>query len=251
MRYFIEISYLGTNYHGWQSQPNAITIQEITENCLSKILNDPVKLVAAGRTDAGVHANQMYAHFDSHITINDKKSFEYKVNSFLPNDIVVKKSILVHDNAHARFDALFREYEYHISLTKNPFEIDKSYFFKKSLDIKKMNKCCDIMLQHTNFKSFSKSKTDVKTYDCKIYEAKWMLNKNSLIFKIKADRFLRNMVRAIVGTLIEIGLGKITEKEFKLIIEKKDRQLAGFSVPAHALFLKKIDYDWDKILLNG
>ena len=251
MRYFIEISYLGTNYHGWQSQPNAITIQEITENCLSKILNDPVKLVAAGRTDAGVHANQMYAHFDSHITINDKKSFEHKVNSFLPNDIVVKKSILVHDNAHARFDALFREYEYHISLTKNPFEIDKSYFFKKSLDIKKMNKCCDIMLQHTNFKSFSKSKTDVKTYDCKIYEAKWMLNKNSLIFKIKADRFLRNMVRAIVGTLIEIGLGKITEKEFKLIIEKKDRQLAGFSVPAHALFLKKIDYDWDKILLNG
>jgi len=251
LRYFIEISYLGTNYHGWQSQPNAITIQEITENCLSKILNDPVKLVAAGRTDAGVHANQMYAHFDSHITINDKKSFEYKVNSFLPNDIVVKKSILVHDNAHARFDALFREYEYHISLTKNPFEIDKSYFFKKSLDIKKMNKCCDIMLQHTNFKSFSKSKTDVKTYDCKIYEAKWMLNKNSLIFKIKADRFLRNMVRAIVGTLIEIGLGKITEKEFKLIIEKKDRQLAGFSVPAHALFLKKIDYDWDKILLNG
>ena len=114
-----------------------------------------------------------------------------------------------------------------------------------------MNKCCDIMLQYTNFKSFSKSKTDVKTYDCKIYEAKWMLNENSLIFKIKADRFLRNMVRAIVGTLIEIGLGKITQKEFKLIIEKKDRQLAGFSVPAHALFLKKIDYDWDKILLNG
>ena len=251
MRYFIEISYLGTNYHGWQSQPNAITIQEITENCLSKILNNPVKLVAAGRTDAGVHAKQMYAHFDSDIMINDIKSFEHKVNSFLPKDIVVKKFILVHDNAHARFDALYREYEYHISLIKNPFEIDKAYFFKKSLDIKKMNKCCNIMLQYTNFKSFSKSKTDVKTYDCKIYEAKWMLNENSLIFKIKADRFLRNMVRAIVGTLIEIGLGKITEKEFKLIIEKKDRQLAGFSVPAHALFLKNIDYDWDKILLNG
>ena len=251
MRYFIEISYLGTNYHGWQSQPNAITIQEITENCLSKILNNPVKLVAAGRTDAGVHAKQMYAHFDSDMIINDKKSFEHKVNSFLPKDIVVKKFILVHDNAHARFDALYREYEYHISLIKNPFEIDKAYFFKKSLDIKKMNKCCNTMLQYSNFKSFSKSKTDVKTYDCKIYEAKWMLDKNSLIFKIKADRFLRNMVRAIVGTLIEIGLGKITEKEFKLIIEKKDRQLAGFSVPAHALFLKKIEYDWGKILLNG
>ena len=251
MRYFIEISYLGTNYHGWQSQPNAITIQEITENCLSKILNNPVKLVAAGRTDAGVHAKQMYAHFDSDIIINDIKSFEHKVNSFLPKDIVVRKLIFVNDNAHARFDALYREYEYHISLKKNPFVIDKAYFFKKSLDIKKMNKCCNIMLQYTNFKSFSKSKTDVKTYDCKIYEAKWMLNENSLIFKIKADRFLRNMVRAIVGTLIEIGLGKITEKEFKLIIEKKDRQLAGFSVPAHALFLKNIDYDWDKILLNG
>ena len=251
MRYFIEISYLGTNYHGWQSQPNAITIQEITENCLSKILNNPVKLVAAGRTDAGVHAKQMYAHFDSDIIINDIKSFEHKVNSFLPKDIVVRKLIFVNDNAHARFDALYREYEYHISLKKNPFVIDKAYFFKKSLDIKKMNKCCNIMLQYTNFKSFSKSKTDVKTYDCKIYEAKWMLDKNSLIFKIKADRFLRNMVRAIVGTLIEIGLGKITEKEFKLIIEKKDRKLAGFSVPAHALFLKNIDYDWDKILLNG
>ena len=251
MRYFIEISYLGTNYHGWQSQPNAITIQEITENCLSKILNNPVKLVAAGRTDAGVHAKQMYAHFDSDMKINDIKSFEHKVNSFLPKDIVVRKLIFVNDNAHARFDALYREYEYHISLIKNPFEIDKAYFFKKSLDIKKMNKCCNIMLQYTNFKSFSKSKTDVKTYDCKIYEAEWMLNENYLIFKIKADRFLRNMVRAIVGTLIEIGLGKITEEEFKLIIEKKDRQLAGFSVPAHALFLKKIDYDWDKILLNG
>tara|TARA_B100001564_G_scaffold311639_1_gene284059 strand:- start:649 stop:1404 length:756 start_codon:yes stop_codon:yes gene_type:complete len=251
LRYFIEISYLGTNYHGWQSQPNAITIQEITENCLSKILNNPVKLVAAGRTDAGVHAKQMYAHFDSDIKIKDKKSFEHKVNSFLPKDIVLKKLILVHDNAHARFDALNREYEYHISLIKNPFEIDKAYFLKKSLDIKKMNKCCDTMLQYTNFKSFSKSKTDVKTYDCKIYEAKWTLYENSLIFRIKADRFLRNMVRAIVGTLIEIGLEKITEKEFKLIIEKKDRQLAGFSVPAHALFLKNIDYDWDKILLNG
>ena len=251
MRYFIEISYLGTNYHGWQSQPNAITIQEITENCFSIILNNPVKLVAAGRTDAGVHAKQMYAHFDSDMLINDIKLFEHKVNSFLPKDILVRKLILVHDNAHARFDALCREYEYHVSLVKDPFEIDKAYFFKKSLDIKKMNKCCNMMLQYTNFKSFSKSKTDVKTYDCKIYEAKWMLNENSLVFKIKADRFLRNMVRAIVGTLIEIGLGKISEEEFKLIIEKKDRQLAGFSVPAHALFLKNIDYDWDKILLNG
>ena len=158
MRYFIEISYLGTNYHGWQSQPNAITIQEITENCLSKILNNPVKLVAAGRTDAGVHAKQMYAHFDSDIKINDIKSFEHKVNSFLPKDIVVRKLIFVNDNAHARFDALYREYEYHISLKKNPFEIDKAYFFKKSLDIKKMNKCCNIMLQYTNFKSFLNQK---------------------------------------------------------------------------------------------
>ena len=251
MRYFIEISYLGTNYHGWQSQPNASTVQEIIENCLSKITNNSIKLLAAGRTDSGVHANQMFAHFDINEKINDKNSFIHKTNSFLPSDIAVKNLLQVEDDSHARFDALSREYEYHISLKKTPFEIDKSYLYKKTLDLNKMNKCCDILLQYTDFKSFSKSKTDVKTYDCQIFEAKWLLNGDSLIFKIKADRFLRNMVRAIVGTLIEVGLGKINQKDFKVIIEKKDRQLAGFSVPAHGLYLKKIEYNWVKVLISG
>ena len=250
MRYFIEISYLGTNYHGWQSQPNASTVQEIIENCLSKITNNSIKLLAAGRTDSGVHANQMFAHFDINEKINDKNSFIHKTNSFLPSDIAVKNLLQVEDDSHARFDALSREYEYHISLKKTPFEIDKSYLYKKTLDLNKMNKCCDILLQYTDFKSFSKSKTDVKTYDCQIFKAKWVLNGDSLIFKIKADRFLRNMVRAIVGTLIEVGLGKINQKDFKVIIEKKDRQLAGFSVPAHGLYLKKIEYNWDKVLIS-
>ena len=251
MRYFIEISYQGTNYHGWQSQPNACTVQEIIENCLSKITNNSIKLLAAGRTDSGVHANQMFAHFDINEKINDKNSFIHKTNSFLPTDIAIKNLLEVEDDSHARFDALSREYEYHISLNKNPFEIDKSYLYKKPLDLNKMNKCCDILLQYTDFKSFSKSKTDVKTYDCQIFKAKWLLNGDSLIFKIKADRFLRNMVRAIVGTLIEVGLGKINQKDFKVIIEKKDRQLAGFSVPAHGLYLKKIEYNWDKVLISG
>ena len=250
MRYFIEISYQGTNYHGWQSQPNACTVQEIIENCLSKITNNSIKLLAAGRTDSGVHANQMFAHFNINEKINDKNSFIHKTNSFLPSDIAVKNVLQVEDDSHARFDALSREYEYHISLNKNPFEIDKSYLYKNPLDLNKMNKCCDILFQYTDFKSFSKSKTDVKTYDCQIFKAKWLLNGDSLIFKIKADRFLRNMVRAIVGTLIEVGLGKINQKDFKVIIEKKDRQLAGFSVPAHGLYLKKIEYNWDKVLIS-
>ena len=250
MRDCIEISYQGTNYHGWQSQPNARTVQEIIENCISKITNNSIKLLAAGRTDSGVHANQMFAHFDINEKINDKNSFIHKTNSFLPSDIAVKNLLQVEDDSHARFDALSREYEYHISLKKTPFEIDKSYLYKKTLDLNKMNKCCDILLQYTDFKSFSKSKTDVKTYDCQIFKAKWVLDGDSLIFKIKADRFLRNMVRAIVGTLIEVGLGKINQKDFKVIIEKKDRQLAGFSVPAHGLYLKKIEYNWDKVLIS-
>ena len=251
MRYFIEISYLGTNYHGWQSQPNAITVQEIIENCLSKIQDHSIKLTASGRTDSGVHATQMFAHFDINEKIIDKNSFIHKSNSFLPNEIVIKDLMQVRDDSHARFDALSREYEYHISIKKNPFEIDRVYYYKRTLDLKKMNKCCELLLSYTNFKSFSKSKTDVKTYNCKIYKAEWLSYENSLIFRIKADRFLRNMVRAIVGTLLEVGGGKISKKDFQLIIEQKDRQLAGFSVPAHGLYLKKIEYNWKNILISG
>ena len=250
MRFFLDFSYNGQHFHGWQRQINAISVQQTIEDCISIIQGDKTSISGAGRTDSGVHANQMFAHFDINEKINDKNSFIHKTNSFLPSDIAVKNVLQVEDDSHARFDALSREYEYHISLKKNPFEIDKSYLYKKTLDLNKMNKCCDILLQYTDFKSFSKSKTDVKTYDCQIFKAKWILDGDSLIFKIKADRFLRNMVRAIVGTLIEVGLGKINQKDFKVIIEKKDRQLAGFSVPAHGLYLKKIEYNWDKVLIS-
>ena len=251
MRYFIEISYLGTGYHGWQIQPNAITIQEVLENCMSKILNSKIKLIGAGRTDSGVHANQMFAHFDFNFKIINSNELIYKLNSFLPKEIAIKDLIMVKNDAHARFDASSRYYEYHITNKKNPFQINKIYFFKNSLDLEKMNLCSDILLDYNDFKCFSKSKSDVKTYNCNILYAKWEIINEVFVFKIKADRFLRNMVRAIVGTLIEVGLDKISLEEFESIVKKRDRKLAGYSVPAHALFLKKIEYNWVEILKNG
>tara|TARA_B100001093_G_scaffold76870_1_gene67851 strand:+ start:481 stop:1236 length:756 start_codon:yes stop_codon:yes gene_type:complete len=251
LRYFIEISYLGTGYHGWQIQPNAITIQEVLENCMSKILNSKIKLIGAGRTDSGVHANQMFAHFDFNSKIINTNELIYKLNSFLPKKIVINDLIMVKNDAHARFDAISRSYEYHITNKKNPFQINKIYFFKNSLDLKKMNLCSDILFDYNDFKCFSKSKSDVKTYNCNILYAKWEIINEAFVFKIKADRFLRNMVRAIVGTLIEVGLDKISQEEFESIVKKRDRNLAGYSVPAHALFLKKIEYNWVEILKNG
>ena len=251
MRYFLEISYLGTNYHGWQIQPNAITIQGVLEDCMSKLLKFEIKLVGAGRTDTGVHAIQMFAHFDIDNKIYDGSQMIYKLNSFLPNDIVVKKIFQVNNKAHARFDAVSRSYVYFISREKNPFELNKSYYFKNKLDLKKMTECTNLLFNYVDFKSFSKSRSDVKTYNCEIFNASWEIIDCKLCFKIKADRFLRNMVRAIVGTLIEVGIGTISKDDFEEIINKRDRKLAGYSVPAHALFLKEINYNWDKILVNG
>ena len=249
MRYFIEFSYLGSNYHGWQIQPNAITIQEVLENSMSKILNYKINLIGCGRTDSGVHSKQMFAHFDLESSINN--NFLHKINSFLPKDIAINRFFAVNIDSHARFDAKSRTYEYYMSNIKNPFELGKTYYYKNDLDIIKMNESAKVLLNYTDFKCFSKSKTDVKTFNCKIFEANWVLLDNSMVFKITANRFLRNMVRAIVGTLIEVGLGRISIKEFESIIIKRDRTLAGFSVPAHGLYLKKIKYDWKEILLNG
>ena len=251
MRYFLEISYLGTNYHGWQIQPNSITIQGVLEDCISKLLKLKIKLVGAGRTDTGVHANQMFAHFDIDDKINNIDQMIHKLNSFLPHEIVVKKIFQVNNKAHARFDAVCRSYEYFISTEKNPFELNKSYYLKNKLDLKKMNECANLLFNYVDFKSFSKSKSDVKTYNCKIFKASWEIIEGKLCFKIKADRFLRNMVRAIVGTLIEVGLGTISKDDFEKIINERDRKLAGYSVPAHGLFLKEINYNWDEILVNG
>ena len=241
MRYFIRLSYAGTHYHGWQSQPDAVSIQQSIEKALSLILRFPTKITGAGRTDAGVHAREMFAHFDTDNEINPV-DLRYKLNSFLPKDIAIHNIIRVTDEAHARFDALQRSYQYYIHREKNPFLQDYSWYYQKDLDVEMMNKAAKALLFYDDFQSFSKTRTDVKTYICHIEEAYWKPTDEQLIFHITADRFLRNMVRAIVGTLINVGLHKININDFIKIIEAKDRSKAGFSVPAHGLFLSKIVY---------
>ena len=241
MRYFIELSYNGKAYHGWQNQPNAITVQQVLEQAFSVLLNTKIDVVGAGRTDSGVHASQMFAHFDVGIEL-DISTLTYKLNSFLPNDIAIHDIFKVKEDAHARFDATSRTYHYKISTKKNVFNFDYAYQLKLPLDVEKMNEACKILFQHKDFQCFSKSNTDVKTYNCNIMEAKWIKDHNELIFIITADRFLRNMVRAIVGTMISIGLGKIEVEDLISIIESKDRSEAGYSVPAHGLYLMQIVY---------
>ncbi len=241
MRYFLELSYAGTNYHGWQSQPNARTVQETIEKALGLLLRIPVKIVGAGRTDTGVHARQMFAHFDVEKAINPE-DLTYKLNSFLPSDIAIQKIHPVTDDAHARFDAMARSYQYFIHRYKNPFLNETSWYLAKDLDVDLMNQAAKILLNYKDFKSFSKTHTDVKTYLCDVRRAEWQIVDNQLVFNITADRFLRNMVRAIVGTLVDVGLHKIAIDDFKQIIESRDRSNAGFSVPAKGLFLTEIVY---------
>ncbi|MBC7643359.1 MAG: tRNA pseudouridine(38-40) synthase TruA [Flavobacterium sp.] len=245
MRFFIKFSYNGTNYHGWQMQPNAISVQEILNKALSTILNDKIDCMGAGRTDSGVHATEMFGHFDYQIFF-DQESIIHKLNSFLPKDIAIHRFYNVHVEAHARFDAKKRTYEYHINTFKNPFLNEQSWYYHQKLDVKLMNQATKILFNHTNFEAFSKVNTDVNTFDCKIYDAFWKQENNNLIFTITADRFLRNMVRAIVGTLIYVGLNKISIQDFENIIISKNRNKAGFSVPAHGLYLTKIEYDYIK-----
>lgn len=241
MRYFIDLAFNGTNYHGWQNQPNAISVQETIEHALAVLLQAPIAIVGAGRTDAGVHALQMVAHFDTDITFN-ATTLVFKLNSFLPNDIVIYDIYDVAADAHARFDATSRTYHYKISLQKNPFANGLAYDMHLPLDLELMNEAAKLLLDHKDFQCFSKAHTDVKTYYCEIVEARWMNEQNYLIFTITADRFLRNMVRAIVGTLINIGLGKTDLLQFKQILNSKDRSEAGFSAPACGLYLIAITY---------
>ncbi|AXT62977.1 tRNA pseudouridine(38-40) synthase TruA [Aquimarina sp. AD10] len=241
MRYFLELSYNGTLYHGWQRQPNAISVQEVLEDALSLILRAKIVIVGAGRTDTGVHAKQIMAHFDFAGKL-EYDVLKYKLNSVLPSEIAIRCVRSVKENAHARFDALSRSYEYFVTLEKDPFEIKRSYYIKKPLDLDLMNEAAKLLLNYTNFKCFSKSKTDVKTYNCTITNAIWEKDKDQLVFKISANRFLRNMVRAIVGTLIEIGEHKLTKEDLIRIIKSEDRGQAGYSVPAHGLYLTKVDY---------
>ncbi len=244
MRYFIELSYKGKDYHGWQNQPKAISVQEVLENALSTILKDKIAIVGAGRTDTGVHALQMFAHFDTEITF-EEEDLIFKLNSFLPKDIAIHHIFKVKAEAHARFDAISRTYKYRIALKKNAFNFENAYFFTKKLDVDKMNEASKILFQYKDFQCFSKANTDVKTYNCEVMKAEWLLIGDELHFIIKADRFLRNMVRAIVGTMINIGIGKMEILDLHTIIISKNRSEAGYSVPAHALYLIEVEYPKD------
>ena len=241
LRYFIELSYKGKNYHGWQIQPDVISVQEKLNKAVSTIFQIKIEVVGAGRTDTGVHASQMFAHFDLDKEL--KGDIPHKLNSLLPPDIVVYNVFAVADENHARFGAISRSYEYKVWLGRNPFLLDFSWqIHSQNLNIELMNEAAELLLEYTDFQTFSKVKTDVYTYNCDVTEAVWKQNGKELTFYISANRFLRNMVRAIVGTLIDVGLGKITKDGFRQIIESKSRSNAGLSVPAKGLFLTKIKY---------
>jgi tRNA pseudouridine38-40 synthase len=243
LRYFIKLAFNGTPYHGWQYQPNAATVQETLNNALSVLLNNEINAMGAGRTDTGVHAREMFAHFDYDKTIDIPK-LVHKLNSFLPKDIAIYNIIPVADEAHCRFDATKRTYQYHINTVKDVFLHEQSWFLKQKLDVVLMNQAAKILFNHTNFQCFSKVNTDVNTFDCTIFEAEWQENGSDLVFTISANRFLRNMVRATVGTLVNVGMYKISLDDFEKIIESKNRDKAGISVPAHGLYLTKIVYPY-------
>ncbi|MFY7816494.1 MAG: tRNA pseudouridine(38-40) synthase TruA [Chryseobacterium taeanense] len=244
MRYFIEFSYNGKNYFGYQIQPNAVSVQEEMEKALSTILRKDIKTTGAGRTDTGVHAKKIFAHFDTEKVLDQDLS--RKLNSFLPPDISVKRIFQVKDDFHARFDATYRTYEYYISLDKNPFTQDSAWqHWRRPLDINTMNEACKILFEYEDFTSFAKLHTDNKTNLCKIYKAEWEQEGSELKFTVSANRFLRNMVRAIVGTMVEIGAGKLKPEDLRTVIENKNRNSAGTSAPAHGLYLVDVGYDFD------
>jgi len=242
-RYFIFISYKGTSYHGWQIQPNSVTVQKILDDALSVVLSEKISTIGAGRTDTGVHAKVFCAHFDSispdHSTL---KNLVFRLNRYLPEDISVNSIKKVLPDANARYSAISRTYKYYISRIKDPFFDNSSWFLHGNIDIAAMNEACGLLFNNSDFTSFSRLHSNTKTNICKIYVAKWVEADNRLVFTIKADRFLRNMVRAIVGTMIEIGFGKMNLKAFEEIILTKDRCRAGKSAPAKGLFLADIEY---------
>ena len=242
-RYFIYLAYDGTNYCGWQIQPNGVSVQGVLTKALITFLRDEeIKVVGAGRTDAGVHARTMIAHFDFPRQL-DGPTVTDKLNRLLPPDIGVYKVVPVTAEAHARFDATYRTYKYYITTRKNPFDRAYAWRIFQPLDFEKMNQAAATLFDYIDFTSFSKLHTDVKTNNCKIMYAKWeQLEEDKWVFTIQADRFLRTMVRAVVGTLVEVGRGKLTIDGFRQVIEKKDRCSAGSSVPGHALFLVDVGY---------
>lgn len=242
MRFFITLSFDGTNYHGWQIQPNSDSVQQRLQEALSTLLRQPIEVVGAGRTDTGVHARMMVAHFDWEELI-DGKQLAYKLNKFLPQDIAVQEVRLVDEEKHARFSATLRTYHYFIHTRKDPFQQAYSWQVPFKLDFEKMNEAAKVLLEYKDFTSFSKVNTDTKTNLCDVKEAFWEeIAPDRWRFTITANRFLRNMVRAIVGTLVEVGRGRLRLEDVRRIIEAKDRCSAGESVPAKGLFLVDIKY---------
>lgn len=244
MRYFFTIAYKGTNYHGWQRQPNAMGVQQKVEEVFSTILNHKTEIVGSGRTDSGVHATAQVFHFDLSGEM-EAEHLLYKANKMLPHDVALMHVNRVKEESHARFDAVKRAYQYHIATEKNPFAINQAYFFTQELSIEKMNLASEMLLNYQDFESFSKVKTDVYTFNCDIFEAFWKQEEETLVFHIKANRFLRGMVRAIVGTLLDVGQNKITVQDFENIIKSKNRKSAGRAVPAHGLYLTEVLYPED------
>jgi tRNA pseudouridine38-40 synthase len=245
-RYFIHLNFKGTNYHGWQVQENALTVQGELQNAFSILLKEKIKIIGCGRTDTGVHARNFYAHFDTKkIDLSTRKDIIYKLNRLLPEDIAILGIYATNKNAHSRFDALSRIYKYYICTGKNVFKNDYLWQQSLNLDIEIMNKVAEQLKNYKDFTSFSKLHSNTKTNYCKIYKAYWQKNNEVIIFTIEADRFLRNMVRSIVGTLIDVGKGKIDYNDFCRIIEAKDRNKAGMSVPAKGLFLEDITYPYN------
>jgi tRNA pseudouridine38-40 synthase len=246
MRYFMELGYNGAPFFGWQVQPGKETVQGCIENALSLLLREEVSVTGCGRTDTGVNARQFFAHFETEQAIDTNRLAD-KLNSFLPKEIAIYRIFPVEEGLHARFSAVSRTYKYYVAIAKNPFGFHFSYRIFQKLDVAKMNEAAAILLETSDFTSFSKLHTQVNNNLCRVTEARWEMVDGVLVFTVTADRFLRNMVRAVVGTLLQVGKGKITVEEFKAIIDRKDRCAAGDSVPAHALFLEKIGYPEDKI----
>jgi tRNA pseudouridine38-40 synthase len=244
-RYFIQLSYKGTDYHGWQIQKNTVlTIQSVINAMLSKLINEPIFIMGCGRTDTGVHATEYFAHFDcthSNLLENEKK-WLFKFNHALPADIAIQKMFLMKENANARFHAISRTYKYRISQTKNPFQINGVYFFYGELNVAEMNKAAKLLFNHSDFKAFAKTGAETSTNICNIYLAEWTEENGELVFTISANRFLRNMVRSIVGTMLRVGKGIMTIEEFNNVIESKNRSNAGMSAHASGLYLIKVDY---------
>ena len=254
MRYFIHLSFDGSRYHGWQIQPNGISVEGELERCLSTLLSAPIDVVGAGRTDAGVHARHMVAHFDAPdgagTLVADTSQLAYKLNRMLPPDIRISSIEEVADDMHARFSAKWRTYHYYLSLTPTPFNRHYTWLCHYNLDFPLMNEAASLLMQYDDFACFCKSHTDVKTTLCNVVQAEWIkipshppiVNCPDWVFVIKANRFLRNMVRAVVGTLVEVGRHRMSLEQFRSVIEGKSRCQAGESMPGNALFLEKIEY---------